>query len=1701
MVSGVRAAVARIGNGRCGLAVGLVVLMTLSMVGMGVVGGAPGAGGPGSGQGAATVGTGEPVAGDSTATSAVVEPGVESALDGEERTDLVLRIGADGVAVASDLTAEQALKQRAELSQAPVTDQISTFEGVDVERSLWVVNALVVSVDPGDVSVDDLTGIEGVDRIHPNYEYSIPGTQGDSATGGNLSAAGTGTDDVSPMQDAFTYGLEQINAPAVYDNLDTRGEGASVAVIDTGVDPEHPDIDIAPDNFAEFDATGEEIEDPEIRDETGHGTHVSGTVVGGNASGTQIGVAPDAELKHVLGLPGGTGTFAQIAASIEWTVENNADVASLSLGSPTPVANAALLDAIEGASDAGTLVVASSGNAGPGTSGSPASEYTTFAVGATDEDQQVAGFSSGQAVLTPAVFGDLAPEDYPFQYLVPDHSAPGVAVLSAGPLGTEVQDDPTYSLASGTSMAAPHVSGAMALILSANDREFTRDEMYNLLTATSFKPAEASAGQDARFGHGIVDAFEAATTADEQRTITGSVLNNDTGEPLAGAVLTVEETGEITTTDSNGSFTLPTFATEGALTLEADDFGFGPVDSTIEFSDDTASVDSTGWEGVTAESAVGPDNSSLTGEDILGDVTQDGTVGLNDAILIQEEIAGVRDPDTPFFEPLGDLNRDGDISLTDAVLVQEKVAGVLEGSEVEVSNLDAPATVDSGAEIDVSADLENVGDEGALEDVEFRIAPAGEPLDENATVAEQFVDMAAPGVADPVDRPAETTVSFADLLVDLPAGEYEHGVFTADDNETATLTVEEDPEQEIELDPQVEVDLFEDQPQVFEAGETFDIVAGVGSVESVTVDLTDGSTVDPENFELTASLALGDGEDIPVELGEPVAFDEPVQDALTLTVDTDEAIDTEAAFELEHTFSGPGDDVGVTTPATDFEVVELEVSDEVLYGAPVTVEATIENTGAVRTEAAGVPTFIDDEGDSITLSPFPPDLIVSLGPGESATVSVDAVGYDEFFRPGVYDTLSDATAFTVVPDIGPVPTDPTYDTAAAEVDAVSNAGITGTVTDTDSGEPIEGVTVEAESENGQVVTATTDADGQYLMEDRFFDVGSHVVQIVDGPVDQSDIATEAIVNVEVGETATQNFSADAADATIIGQVVNPRGDPESDIAPDEFPIPFVEVEDADGDRFEVETDTDGIFEIEGLDPFEQYALRFTADDPAIVDFFGELETKLRITPDLVPGEPSTGFRGEPDPDHPNGLLVELEPLPANDIETHQTRGNVVTPDITNKATRDHVVLFDGDTTDPDEVIGSVRVDEIENFATVRPYQDRAAVPLDDELDTPGEVTVQLFKDDPDNRGEPLFDEPRTDPDTAVIELVEADVELTDVTAVEPVNEVAVDSATYRIADENGEFEDAEMTLELRDAISRQLADIQAQTTFSGAEENVHVELDEPVVENQDLLRAEFIVDDEPYQIASEEFGFERVRAQAELEVQPSSLTLNEQALGENATGGDAVLVENVTAGAGGIVAVTYTEDGDEVLAGFTVLEGTATDEAVVVDIEDTGGVGGGHTAHVLATVSEDTTVGEPISDATFDAVLSQDSGLVYDAEVSINDQSFDNATDEVTVAASDLQPADETDYVIVIHEDAEGLPVLGSSGALTGGQENVTVDLDEGIDETTDLVAMVHFPDNESEFGPPVVALDGGTLAPVTDNATVTVSPTTARTLEIRGGL
>ena len=510
---------------------------------------------------------------EQTATDGADWTDVDSSEAGEspnqqsDTDQFVLRLADSAPEPADERTTSEQLKHHATHAQPSVVDTVEEMEGVTVTGTLWLVNAVVVSIEPDQLTATDLAAIDDVERVHPNYEYTISKPIEPSDTGSDVSSD---TD--------VTYGLDQINAPDAWDEFDNRGDDIRVAVLDTGVAEDHPDIDIEPAAFAEFDSSGDEAPGEYCTDgicDTGyHGTHVSGTIAGGNASDEHIGVAPDATLMHGLVLPEGGGTWAQITGGIQWAVEEDADVVSMSLGGEI---TDELVTPIENAIDTGTIVVASSGNEGPGTASSPGADRSSLAVGATDPTEQVAGFSSGRLIETKDAYGS-PPDAYPSLYLVPDVVAPGVSVQSAIPDGSGpvwCDSDDIYCAISGTSMAAPHVSGAVAVALSNTDTAIGHDEMYNLLASTATKPDEAPISQDTRFGHGIIDVYAATDAAGTATTITGTLTNAETGDPIPGATVTVPETGERVDTNADGSYELPTHADN--VTIQADAFGYSPA--------------------------------------------------------------------------------------------------------------------------------------------------------------------------------------------------------------------------------------------------------------------------------------------------------------------------------------------------------------------------------------------------------------------------------------------------------------------------------------------------------------------------------------------------------------------------------------------------------------------------------------------------------------------------------------------------------------------------------------------------------------------------------------------------------------------------------------------------------------------------------------------------------------------------------------------------------------------------------------------------------------------------------------------------------------------------------------------------------------------------------------------------------------------
>lgn len=315
-----------------------------------------------------------------------------------------------------------------------------------------------------------------------------------------------------------TWGLERTKALSAWSTFGTRGareDGSKVriAVLDTGIDATHPDLSGKVADFAEFDASGNIAVQgvDNARDSGSHGTHVAGTIVGGNASGCWIGMAPDAEVIGGLVLNGDAGgTLAQVIAGIDWAVNRNAEIINMSLGGLTfdNAVDTPYQRAIVDALLRGTLVVAAIGNDGHQTTGAPGNDYFSLAVGAHDVANRCAGFSGGQTHILQS--SNVINDDFlPLVYTKPDVSGPGVNVKSCVP-------NNGYESFNGTSMATPHMAGAAALLYAATDlqslpadqRAFTAKDLL-LGGVTDL----GESGQDQRFGHGAVNVLRSIDEA------------------------------------------------------------------------------------------------------------------------------------------------------------------------------------------------------------------------------------------------------------------------------------------------------------------------------------------------------------------------------------------------------------------------------------------------------------------------------------------------------------------------------------------------------------------------------------------------------------------------------------------------------------------------------------------------------------------------------------------------------------------------------------------------------------------------------------------------------------------------------------------------------------------------------------------------------------------------------------------------------------------------------------------------------------------------------------------------------------------------------------------------------------------------------------------------------------------------------------
>jgi subtilisin family serine protease len=315
------------------------------------------------------------------------------------------------------------------------------------------------------------------------------------------------------------WGLAQVHAEQAWSA--SRGAGATIAVVDTGVDLTHPDLAAKLVPGATFvgcpggagpcsDGSWKGV-DGVGQDADVHGTHVSGiaAAITGNGTGG-AGVAPDARIMPIKVLEDGSGTTDDIGRGIRWAADHGADVVNLSLGSlpGTQVlsiigADNAVEDAIAYARTKGVVSVIAAGNTSTIACTSPGFSSSGICVGSTDKNELHSAFS--ELPIKPDLKVVSAPGGFAFGGCDDDvwSSIPVGATSACGVAG--------YDSFAGTSMATPHVAGVAALLLAQGR---TVDQTEQAILDTARTPVLGLRGQfSTLYGFGVVDAQAAVASA------------------------------------------------------------------------------------------------------------------------------------------------------------------------------------------------------------------------------------------------------------------------------------------------------------------------------------------------------------------------------------------------------------------------------------------------------------------------------------------------------------------------------------------------------------------------------------------------------------------------------------------------------------------------------------------------------------------------------------------------------------------------------------------------------------------------------------------------------------------------------------------------------------------------------------------------------------------------------------------------------------------------------------------------------------------------------------------------------------------------------------------------------------------------------------------------------------------------------------
>ncbi|MCW8830995.1 MAG: S8 family serine peptidase [Gammaproteobacteria bacterium] len=425
----------------------------------------------------------------STAQAAVIEVDLQQAMQAGGEVQFIVQFAdqldlssfpgkgrGKGVQLASMIWA---LRNQADASQA---DAVELLKGRGARRliKLWSINALAATAGP-DV-VQALAALPGVRNIKLDGTLSAPSAQPAAAA-------------------APEWNLNTIRATELW-NAGYDGSGTVVANMDTGVDADHPDLALSWRDGANswFDPNGEHSTP---YDTTGHGTQTMSLMVGGDAGGSSIGVSPGAQWIAVkIFNDAGVASLSGIHQGFQWLLDPDGnpatndvpDVVNNSWGFPELVGQCYTeFDSdISVLKAAGIAVVFSGGNQGTLGSVSPGDNPESFAVGSVDASLNIASTSSrGPSACDGSFF--------------PEVVAPGVSVRTADLTFGGVFPN-SYASVSGTSFAAPHVAGTMALLRQASPAT-TVTELEQALADSALDLGLA--GPDDEYGYGLIDAVAA----------------------------------------------------------------------------------------------------------------------------------------------------------------------------------------------------------------------------------------------------------------------------------------------------------------------------------------------------------------------------------------------------------------------------------------------------------------------------------------------------------------------------------------------------------------------------------------------------------------------------------------------------------------------------------------------------------------------------------------------------------------------------------------------------------------------------------------------------------------------------------------------------------------------------------------------------------------------------------------------------------------------------------------------------------------------------------------------------------------------------------------------------------------------------------------------------------------------------------------